>query len=277
MNETDELWDNIQLIETDDNSDDAAEATEPEAEEEIPNADQQDEDNSEASQENGKNENHDTFTLKYMNEEKSVTREEVIPLAQKGMDYDRIRGKLTEAENKIKDFDSVTTRKNELEEQLHWIEEMAKEQGVTVDEMIDATRANILSRKTGKDIEVAKGIIANEREKRKLDLEKTKAKETTDSGKKRDEDINNFLAEYPDLTDPKDIPQEVWNAVHSGETLLNAYRKYENSKLKEELAKQKALAEKAMQKKTNKERSTGSQANGDDSYKSLVEEIWSKL
>jgi len=39
------------------------------------------------------------FTLKYMGQEHSVSRDEVTSLAQKGMDYDRIRGRLEAASN----------------------------------------------------------------------------------------------------------------------------------------------------------------------------------
>lgn len=35
----------------------------------------------------------EAFTLKYMGEERTVGREEALALAQKGMDYDRIRGR----------------------------------------------------------------------------------------------------------------------------------------------------------------------------------------
>lgn len=38
----------------------------------------------------------DQFELKHLGEIKKVTRDEVIALAQKGMDYDRIRGRLDE-------------------------------------------------------------------------------------------------------------------------------------------------------------------------------------
>ena len=36
----------------------------------------------------------DQFTLKHLDETKTVSREEVVTLAQKGMDYDRLEGKV---------------------------------------------------------------------------------------------------------------------------------------------------------------------------------------
>ena len=42
----------------------------------------------------------ETFTLKHLGEERTVGRDEVIALAQQGMDYARIRDKLTESTSK---------------------------------------------------------------------------------------------------------------------------------------------------------------------------------
>ena len=43
----------------------------------------------------------ESFTLRHLGETRSVGREELIALAQKGMDYDRIRGKLGDASRQI--------------------------------------------------------------------------------------------------------------------------------------------------------------------------------
>ena len=43
----------------------------------------------------------ESFTLRHLGETKNVGREEVIALAQKGMDYDRIRSKLGDASREL--------------------------------------------------------------------------------------------------------------------------------------------------------------------------------
>lgn len=216
----------------------------------------------------------DTFTLKYMDEEKSVSREEIVPLAQKGMDYDRIRGKLNDAEEKLKQFDQTVSENSSLKETLHWLEEMANEQHMTVDEMIDATRANVMSRQTGQSLDVVKGIIANQREARRLEMEKAKLGTQKETASKRDADIQQFLSAYPDFKDPKDIPSEVWDAVNKGETLLSAYRTYENKQLREELQKVKAEADAKIQKEKNKSRSTGSQTANETKTDDWFDSLW---
>ena len=202
----------------------------------------------------------DTFTLKVLGEEKSYTREEVVPLAQKGVDYDRVKGQLDEARNTLKEFEKVKSDLAKRNEQVQFMEELAKEQGQTLDELIETTQAQIMSRKTGKALEVCKGIVANQRRERELQAQQAKLTETGSKNEKRDAEISAFMKAYPELADdPKKVPKEVWDAVNAGETLLSAYRAYEVKELRAQLEKQKAEAEKEKQKQLNKSRSTGSQ------------------
>ena len=69
----------------------------------------------------------DGFTLKWMGEEKSYTREEVIPLAQKGIDYDRVKGQLEESRQKYADYDTIKADLAKRNEQFLALEELAKE------------------------------------------------------------------------------------------------------------------------------------------------------
>ena len=51
----------------------------------------------------------ESFTLRHLGEERSVGRDELIALAQKGLDYDRIRGKLGDASRQIESLRSGGT------------------------------------------------------------------------------------------------------------------------------------------------------------------------
>jgi len=50
----------------------------------------------------------------------------------------------------------------------------------------------------------------------------------------RDRDFQNFLEAYPD-TKADSIPLSVWETVEKGESLVNAYMRYENQLLKQKL------------------------------------------
>ena len=51
----------------------------------------------------------ESYTLRHLGEERSVGRDELIALAQKGLDYDRIRGKLGDASRQIESLRSGGT------------------------------------------------------------------------------------------------------------------------------------------------------------------------
>lgn len=198
------------------------------------------------------------FELKHLDEVRTVGRDEVIELAQKGMDYDRVREKYDAAKESIewysKNGDSV-----------RWLEEIAKEQGMTFEELVDSTRAQIMANRTNQSLAVCKGIVANERKALQLEAQKKAIEAKGADGDKKakmDADLKAFQSAYPEqFKNPDGIPKEVWDAVHQGETLVNAYRAWENKQLKEQLAKEKAEAEKRKQEQKNKARSTGSQAS----------------
>lgn len=212
------------------------------------------------------------MTVKYNGEEKGLSQEEAISFAQKGMNYDKVKSQLDQLQNEMK---TATAEREELaqaRESLQWLSEMAKEQNMTVDEMIDATRANVMSRKTGKDIEVCKGIIANERKARELEKREAGMNAPNPADEQKEiirKDLNEFWELHPDKRKPEDIPQEVWDVVNSGnKSLVDAYNAFELKEKNKEIDSLKQEIEKLKQKSTNKARSTGSMGNSTDKNKS---------
>ena len=195
----------------------------------------------------------DQFELKHLDETRTVDREEVIALAQKGMDYDRVREKYDAAKEGAAWYEANA-------DSVRWLEDLAKEQGMSFTEMVDSTRAQIMSSRTNQSLEVCKGIVANERKAAELERKQKaleagtgKADAEAAAREKMQSDIQAFAAAYPEQArDPNGIPKEVWDAVHKGETLVNAYRAFENKQLKAQLEKEKAEAAKREQENKNK-------------------------
>lgn len=95
------------------------------------------------------------FELKHLEETRSVDREEVIKLAQKGMDYDRIR----------EERDSI---RPELRLYREFLKELADGSGLTVSELIDTVRAQRLvakEKENGKEMTEAEALIKVQRER----------------------------------------------------------------------------------------------------------------
>lgn len=240
----DESWDDITF---DDLADQPDETEEPETAETEAEAEQK----PEAEEPVQETEEQDQlFELKHLDETKSVGREEVIALAQKGMDYDRVRQKYDAAKPAVEWYEKNA-------DTVKWLEEMASEQNMSLAEMVDETRAEIMARKTNQSVSVCRGIVANERKAMELDAQK-KAMESRNQDDRIGAEVKEFLQAYPDVG--PNIPQEVWDAVNGGSSLINAYRAYENKQLKAQLEKEKTEAQRRAQEEKNKARSTGSQS-----------------
>lgn len=240
-------WDDIDLSDITDSGDapDDDEETEDDVTAETEEADQHE---SEEAEEPGEvlNEPEEqaeadhSLTLKYMGEEKTVSRDEAVALAQKGMDYDRVKAKL-----------------DERDETISFLSELAKQQGLTLDEFIDNTHAALLSKREGLDATAALGRVRLERRQRELDAKEARLKDAEQAGAqldaaaaKRKQDIDEFRREYPDVK-ADTIPKEVWDGVARGLSLTAAYTKHENARIKAELEAEK-------QAKANAAKTTGS-------------------
>lgn len=259
----DDDWDDIDLSDVMDNSDMGREQEEPEeSEEQTPEADQQTEEpqedneekpaegDAEPAEESGETQ---TFELKFLGETKTVNKEEVVTLAQKGLNYDKVLGERDTAKQEV----------SRLQEYESFLKELAQMDGRSVDDLMDATRAELLAKKEGLDQSVALQRIKLDRDRKTFEAEKAQKeaekRETEEADRKRSEQFIQFHNSYPDV-DPKDIPQEVWAKFREGMPLITAYSVYENKKLREEVKSWKDKAETAEQNAKNKERSTGSQS-----------------
>lgn len=232
----------------------------------------------------------DSLELKYMGETRRVGRNEAIVLAQKGMDYDRIR---QERDDMSKELNELRPEKQKLTEYEGFLDKLARSVGMDIPGMIDSTLAKMLvaeEQKKGNTIteEFARQRIQFDREKAEYEKQKnqsaTKAPEESKPAEqpaktkaddaaaaRRNDEAAAFLKAYPDL-DPKTLPKEVldkwWDG---GEPLITAYTTYENKRLK---AENEALK----QNNKNSERSTGSvQSAGAGRAKDAFDEGWDSV
>lgn len=218
-----------------------------------------------------------TIRLKHLDEVKEVSEEEAVALAQKGLDYDRIRQKHDELDAETQKLNGELSQ---LKEQLGVFTEMAAGNNMTLDQLIDEFMAQQLMASGGiTDKAFALEKVRFEREKKKFEAAKP-TQSTGSDNSKRDDDIKAFEEAYPEVfariaTDKEAIPQSVWGDVSKGMSLVNAYARYETQKLKEELEAAKAEAERVKQKTKNTTRSTGSQSTtGAGEEKDLIDRLW---
>lgn len=204
-------------------------------------------------------EGHQLYTLKSPKGERQCGIDEVLTLANKGMDYDGVR----------EDRDSLR----------EFLTELAQSGGMSTEELIDSTRARMLVQKRqaeGNPISETDALFTVQRERAEKKAaraaETAKAEEQT-----RNRMISDFIAEFPDVQ-ATDIPNSVWAESRETGNLAAAYRKYANNQKDAELQRLKKEIETLKQNKKNKERSTGSmRSSGVSSSADPFEEGWNSL
>lgn len=205
------------------------------------------------------------FELKHLGETKNVNRDEVVTLAQKGMDYDRVTEKNTQLENQVSEQKQQLAQLTEHENAL---QELAKQSGTTVEELVENMLIAVTKSKYGIDDDgMALERVKLDRERRALDQERaalaTKNQEQEQQAaneKWRGECFDAFAKSYPDV-DPASIPNGVWEAFNRGETLVSAYARERNKALEAEIARMKSEQETRDRNAANAARSTGSQSS----------------
>lgn len=205
-----------------------------------------------------------SFTLSYMGEEKSFSREDTIALAQKGMDYDRLMSSLNEQ----------TRLAGERAEADEFVQALSKEQGVTPQEWMDNLRAGMLAKQEGISNEEALSRVKLERREKAVAAREKAAEDKAKAGKEEEDEKqrvrNDFLAFMRARPEVKaeDIPKEVYLRMREGVSLLQAYTEHENAQLRAQL-------EAARQNQKNKERSVGSSStSGKAAPKDEFDSIW---
>lgn len=260
-------WDDIDLsdvVDTDSEEPEAEQEETPvETEAEPSEADQQTEGKGEEQQEETPAAEEEpaeqTFDLKFLGETKTVSKDEVITLAQKGLNHDRV---MQERDNLKADLERLGGM-SLLQECKEFLEELAAESKMTVSDLMDSTRAEVLAKKEGIDTASALRQIKLDRREKAIEAKKSQEeaekKQAEEAEKQRRNQFLQFSKEYPEV-DPKDIPKEVWDKFNEGVSLSAAYSTYENKKLRDEVKSWKDKAEAAEQNYKNQQRSTGSQS-----------------
>ena len=221
----------------------------------------------------------ETFTLKHLDETRTVGRDEVVALAQKGMDYDRMRGK----------YDDVNARLKEIDD---WFSEYTS--GKDFNTFRDDVEAARLAQQRGIDKATALERIKLDRERKALEADRqnaAKADGEKEAQRQRvAEDVRLFSERFPEVaakltTDKNAIPQSVWDAVGKGERLVDAYEKHQAAEATKaleqrikELEAQVKAKEQEKQNTKNAERSTGSaKSDGDDPTIDLIAAGWNSV
>lgn len=253
-------------VEADDSDDDEADQPEDEADvdSDTSGEDTAEPESTEEPAETQENASADQrFTLKHLDETREVNRDEVIALAQKGLDYDR---KTSKQATKIAEYEA-------------FLDELAAPSGLTREQLMDSIRAQMFREKEkaeGREISEADAIFKIQQERADKARQEQDAAAQAEQTRAANEEQRNtemllrFSAAYPDVK-ATDIPQSVWEESRKTGDLLSAYVRHENAELRRQMAVLESNQKGAR-------RSTGSmQSAGASPVKDAFDEGWDSI
>ena len=198
-----------------------------------------------------------TWTLRHLEETRTVNEADMVVLAQKGMDYDRIRTGYDEAKPVMDLFRQFAQQAYmSVGEYVAYIRTQAKQ----------ATGMNEAEAKRSVELEDREAAVAAQEEAQNAQRSAEAAAEAEKS--RRTADIEEFRKLYPDAAkDPGSIPPEVWQKVNEGASLVVAYAMHREKEAQQALAAERQKAAAAEQNRANAARSTGSMQTAGDTSK----------
>lgn len=228
-------------------------STEEPAESETPEKEDEQTETEEQQEEKG----HQLYTLKTPKGEKQCSLDEVLVYANKGMDYDGMR----QDRDRLRDF----------------LKEMAAPLNLSVEELIDNTRARMLiqqKKEAGEELSEMEALTIIQRNRAEKQAEEKAADENAANEAAKAQMIRAFVNEFPDVK-ATDIPADVWAECNRTGDLAGAYRKYADGLKDSEIKRLKKENETLKQNQKNKDRSTGPRRSaGAATPKDPFDEAW---
>lgn len=258
LSETEELEDTDDLEdgdEPDDGEDESDDSAEDDGADEDGDEGEED-DGGEPQGDDGAADDGEKFPVKWLDETKELTREEVIRYAQKGMDYDRTKQALHALREEA---DALRAFKAEHEAQIEELTAYLKEAGKTsLGDVLDDLRFSELIGK-GDSADLAREKIRAARLERQLAANAQRQTEQDEGKRKAQADLEAFQKEYPDVKVDEALLKELGDDLKATGNLTRAYEKMQRRKLEADNAALRKQIEADKQKASNKRRTTGSQ------------------
>lgn len=200
-----------------------------------------------------------TWTLRHLDNVHTVNEADMVALAQKGLDYDRIRSKYDESRPIMELFSTFAKQANmSVTDYAAYIRAQAKQ----TEGMSEAEAKRAVELEDREAVVAAREAEAAERQA----AEDREAAARTSAEERRKADIQEFQETFPEAAkDPKAIPPEVWAEVRQGKSLVAAYAKYTVSQALSAQHSAEHKAEAASQNQKNAARSAGSMRSAGDS------------
>ena len=203
-----------------------------------------------------------TWELRHMDEVRRVNEADMVALAQKGMDYDRIRSQYDE-------FKPV----------MEMVNRFANQQGLNTKDYISMLRAQAKQAEGLSEADARRSVELEDREavvaaaeaerQAQQDAMAQAQRAEAEAASRRQADIQEFQQTFPEAAkDPNSIPPQVWADVRNGSSLVAAYARYAVQQARQDAAAAQRETASVQQNQKNAARATGSMQSAGAGLKS---------
>lgn len=198
------------------------------------------------------------FTIKVNKENREVGLQEMTELAQKGADYDRIKGHLEASRQNEQAMQSKLDAQNSVMEVLNLISEQS---GTPLETLIDQLYVNF-QKGNGKSETEARQALENGRLKKENEelkaLQTRKDAAVDDVSARAQRDLVEFRKYFPDVVLSDELVEKMMPDIQSGMSMTNSYLNLENARKDAENAELQRRLAASEQNKKNRSRTPGS-------------------
>jgi len=174
----------------------------------------------------------ETFELTYLGEKRTVNRAEVVQLAQKGLNHDRLQEQwngLKASRDELQGWRQAN--QGAIDEVTAYLKETG---GNDIGQVLDELRVSQMQ-KQGLSEDVARERVARQRAERQLMAGKASQSQAADRRQKAADDIAAFKRAYPDVAVDAALLGRLKDDLAATGNLASAYMRAENRRLVAEL------------------------------------------
>ena len=217
------------------------------------------------------NESEPFMTIKYNSEEKGLSKEEAITMAQKGMNYDKIHD----------NYEAMKGDYNAIKPIHDQLSKLAEENGMDLASYVQSLQDMQTNHAVSQELkalkeqypttdealleEIAKKRVADAVNARKQEAQQAQKNTNNEQEARRNEikrQLDVFTKRYPKVN-PEELDQKVYDLMDDGLTLLEAYQEVEAEKRAVEAQKQQEREKVEKQNKSNAKKGLGNIGNAE--------------
>lgn len=201
-----------------------------------------------------------SFTIRVNKEDRTVNREEMFSLAQKGADYDRVKGQVAERDKTISELTAQIEGSKENLEMLSLISESV---GKPIPELLEQLHISLRMKNGETEAEAKANIraIKAERQIKAAEAAQQKQAEKPDSKARAEKEVADFHSRFPGVELSEELCKELTEDVRKGMTIADAYQKREDARKDARIAELERQLAADKQNKKNKAKAVGSQTD----------------